>query len=343
MKTWVTWALLGANIVMFAVELACGADPLLGSSVPMLRLGGNFSPLTLGQHEWWRLLASMFLHAGLIHLGMNMLCLWQARAVERIYGHGTYAVIYFVSGILGGVGSIARGTVMTVGASGAVFGIFGAFAAYLLRVRKTADREAWRNTVQRFGSVIALNLIVGLQVKGIDVTAHFFGLLAGFATGMVAHRLKALPTLVAGLAIAIAALLVLPVPFSLDPVLDHFHVVEHDVIETYNGKLRAQKANGIDRNDLADTIDRELLPKWRTIRAEVDAVDDGKVAPGLRKLLGLYRKYALDREEAWKALAESNRTANVQPELADAYHAKEQLVKDDIQAINEEQRSIAGK
>src|SRR5512140_2542248 len=106
-KTWVIWTLIALNVAMFAVELACGIDPIQPHAPELLRIGANYAPKTLGQHEWWRLIASMFLHYGVIHIFMNMLCLVSARAVEKLYGHASFAVIYVSSGIIGGIASIA--------------------------------------------------------------------------------------------------------------------------------------------------------------------------------------------------------------------------------------------
>src|SRR4051794_3121075 len=73
-RPFMVYALIAANIGVFAVELASGAGAFGATPQHMLQLGGNFAPLTL-HGQWWRLGSSMFLHLGVLHLGLNMLCL----------------------------------------------------------------------------------------------------------------------------------------------------------------------------------------------------------------------------------------------------------------------------
>jgi rhomboid protease GluP len=331
MKSWVTWVLIAMNVAMFGVEIATGADPIQPLVKDIVHLGGNFGPLTLGHHEWWRVVASMFLHYGVLHIGMNMLCLWQARGVEEMYGHGGFAAIYIVSGLLGGVGSLARGgLVVSAGASGAVFGVFGAFGAYLLRARHTSDPAAWAKTAQRLGTFIALNMIIGLQSKGIDITAHIVGLITGFAAGYAMPKIKALPVLGIGVALSIAGLLALPAPFDVDALLADFHEVEHKCITTYNDKLHEQQANKLDRLGFADAVEKEVLPPWHALRVRIDAVTDDQLPPRLHPLFATLRRYAHDREEAWTELVKVNR--DLAP--ADTYHADEEKTRADIRALD---------
>lgn len=313
MKSWVTWVLIGANVAMFAVELAYGVDATKPLVADMVKLGADYGPLTLGEHEWWRVLSSMFLHFGVLHIFMNMLCLWQARGVEKIYGHAGFVAIYFVAGILGGVGSLARGgNVVSAGASGAVFGVFGAFGAFLLRARKTSDPAAWSATAQRLGTFIVLNLIIGLQSKGIDVTAHVVGMIAGFFAGLGMPKLKAVPTLAAGVVLAVAGLLALPAPSAPKPVtfndvIQDFKNVQRECIETATAKIRAQRANEIDRTMLADALEKEVLPPWQAMRRRIEAIPDERIPEALRPLFALLRQYGADRERAWTDLIQINR------------------------------------
>jgi len=183
-QPWVLYALIAANVVMFGVELASGAALLAPSLQSMVALGASFPPLTL-QGEPWRLGSSMFLHFGLVHLALNMLCLYQARAVEGLFGHLGFLAIYLVAGLGGGIASLlAHGTyVVTAGASGAVFGAYGAFGAKLVMHRAQIDPEAWRRTVRSLGGFLLLNAIIGLSMAGISVSAHFGGFVVGAGLG----------------------------------------------------------------------------------------------------------------------------------------------------------------
>ena len=75
----------------------------------------------------------MFVHFGIIHIGMNMYVLWQGGPlIERLFGNFPYLVIYIFSGLVGSFLSLyAHPLSLTAGASGAVFGVYGALLGYL--------------------------------------------------------------------------------------------------------------------------------------------------------------------------------------------------------------------
>jgi rhomboid protease GluP len=337
MKTWVTWALIAANVAMFGIEIVSGVDPIQPLVKDMIHLGADFGPYTIGKHEWWRVVTSMFLHYGVLHIAMNMICLAQGRVVEKIYGPAGFAAIYFVSGLLGGVGSLARGGfLVSAGASGAVFGVFGAFAAFLLRSRDTADKAEWSKAAQRLGTFIAINLVIGFQSKGIDITAHVVGLITGFLAGLAVPKIKALPTFGIGLALTIAGLLVLPAPFDVDGEIEQFHEVEHKAVTLYNAKLKQAKANEIDRLEFARTIEQEILPPWHAETVHLDALPGDQIPSQFRPLFDRMRAYAHDREQAWQEGVKVQRD-----EVPDTnYKALEARVRDDITKLGDEMKRL---
>jgi rhomboid protease GluP len=170
------------------LELAEGGG-LSGPALPdMVSLGANFGPLTLGGQPW-RLVTAMFLHFGVVHLGMNMLCLYQVRFIERMLGRAPFLALYFVSGLVGGLASLAtHPDAVSAGASGAVFGIFGAFTAVMLIARKRIDPVAWSGTMRSLGTFFGLNLAIGLSARSIDLAAHLGGVVAGFIGAFVMKR-----------------------------------------------------------------------------------------------------------------------------------------------------------
>src|SRR5262249_21887660 len=177
--------LIVANMAMFVVEIATGADPLKPSIQSLLDLGADFAPLTLHDQPW-RLFTSMFLHFGVLHLAMNMLCLYQGRVVEKQYGHAGFAAIYLVSGLAGSIASMARSSnVVSAGASGAVFGVFGAFGAFILMRRDRLNPEFVAKTTRSLGTFVGINFAYGVMTPGIDMTAHVGGLIGGFASGVL--------------------------------------------------------------------------------------------------------------------------------------------------------------
>ena len=127
--------------------------------------------------EYYRLITSMFLHVNIMHIVFNMLALWQVGLVlESRLGKFKFAVIYFLSGISGGLLSVYMNEPMafSVGASGAVFGLFGAYVAISRRLNADANGML---------VMIAINLGLGFVVPNIDWHGHVGGLVAGFLLG----------------------------------------------------------------------------------------------------------------------------------------------------------------
>ncbi|WP_373033777.1 rhomboid family intramembrane serine protease [Sulfurovum sp.] len=155
----------------------------------LVDMGALFGPLTVLKGEWWRLVTAMFLHGGMTHLLMNMFSLYiVGRGVEMYFDTKSYLSIYFFAGIIGGLVSLYMHPVSVgVGASGAIFGVFGALAGFFLAHR---DRIASHSKafMKDFGVIIAINLVIGLSIPSIDVSAHIGGLVVGFIGGFVLSK-----------------------------------------------------------------------------------------------------------------------------------------------------------
>lgn len=194
LKPRVTQALIIANVAMFVVELLQGASLLAPAPRDLFRLGGSV-PAAVLDGQWWRLGSSMFLHAGVIHITTNMVCLYQARIVEAIFGHARMLAIYLAAGLGGGVACLffSPANVVVVGASGAVFGIYGAFATFLLLRRAQIPPEVWQPLVRSLGSFFLLNLVIGVSIPGISLTAHIGGLVVGSAVAALLLLIKRRP------------------------------------------------------------------------------------------------------------------------------------------------------
>jgi len=206
----VTKAMITLNVLVFLANLAQGSS-LNRISGSIFEEGALYVHGGLDQGDWWRLITAAFLHASILHIGLNMFVLWIVGApVETAIGRGRFLVLYLVSGLAGSAGAlIFSPDAVTVGASGAIFGILG--AALVL--------ESQRSYVlggQAFG-LIAINLVLTFAIPNISVGGHLGGL-AGGALGMLAlsrfgrtHAIYGRPGLVGVLglvAIGIASLAV---------------------------------------------------------------------------------------------------------------------------------------
>jgi membrane associated rhomboid family serine protease len=194
--TGVTTVLLVAIGVGYVWELAVAGGPGSLFSGPragdLIRAGAltPFSAFTadgvtggLVGGQWWRLVSSIFLHAGLIHLGLNAYVLWIfGNVIERELGRLEMAAVFLTTGIFAGAASFAFSPEPTVavGASGAIFGLVGAFIAYnYLRRHHVLAQARLRAAI----SMLVLNLIIGFSIPAIDWRAHLGGLVAGLVAG----------------------------------------------------------------------------------------------------------------------------------------------------------------
>ncbi len=199
-----TKALLIAIGAMFAVELIVGGGEMinpssLNANLTLYKLGA-LDPFSIAlQGQWWRLFTSMFLHAGVIHIGFNAYALYLfGPVVEGTFGRARFLLIYFVSGFVASAASYAFIPLIPsvqhhilyfdgplgVGASGAIVGVFGAFIAYNWRRRELALA---RQNLRTAATLIVLNALIPVFVAGIDWRAHLGGLVCGFAAGLFAE------------------------------------------------------------------------------------------------------------------------------------------------------------
>ena len=124
----------------------------------------------------WQLVTAMFAHGSLEHLLMNMVSLWWlGTLLERMQGTVRFAIVYFVSGIVGNLVFALFSDGYAVGASGAIFGMLGAVAVLLYKHRQSPVAKAM---LQGLLVMIAIN-VVNSFMPGIALEAHFGGLLAG--------------------------------------------------------------------------------------------------------------------------------------------------------------------
>ncbi len=185
---YVTYCLLAINILVFVAMFIGGVNPLNPTTENMMRWGANFGASTVTGGQWWRLLTSMFLHVGLVHLAFNMFVLFQAGPfVERLVGNAGFFISYLVAGIAGGMTSLAWNPyVVSAGASGAIFGLYGVLLGFLVMGgRHSIPAEVLASLSKSALVFIGYNVVYGLMQAGTDMAAHAGGLIAGFLCGLV--------------------------------------------------------------------------------------------------------------------------------------------------------------
>lgn len=169
-KPIITYILIALCVIMFVIS-GFGYDTNL-----LMLFGANYGPL-VKNGEIYRLVSCMFLHAGIIHIGLNMYSLFiVGPRVEDFFGKWKYLAIYFISGISASLLSIGlNGNVVSVGASGAIFGLFGALVYFGYSYRGYIGAMIRSQIVP----IVIYNLLMGFFIPGIDMWGHIGGLLGG--------------------------------------------------------------------------------------------------------------------------------------------------------------------
>ena len=205
--SWVTWGVVTGTIIIWCVTayqfaLATGAhhaydiiaavmnnainiqdkDNNALSSV-LIAFGAKDNDLIL-QGQYWRFVTPIFLHANLLHVGLNMLNLAVLGVfLERLVGHMRFLLIYVTTGIVSIIASFYfMPQEISVGASGAIFGLVGAYSVFVLMHRR-AFRKGGIPALLWLIIVIAGNLSIGFFVPNVDNYAHLGGLLSGCLLG----------------------------------------------------------------------------------------------------------------------------------------------------------------
>ncbi len=201
-----TYTLLGINCAVYLVMVLSGVNPIKPNSESLLVWGADNAGAILYNHEWWRIVAAMFVHGGLLHLALNMWCLWNlGMLAEPLIGSIGVIAVYVLTGAAGDLLSTfvnwikyhdldggASGLIgpVGVGASGAIFGIAGALIILLKSNRLPVpplELKKLRRSVIYFA---VINLVIGFSINagssalggsvGVDNMAH----LGGFASGL---------------------------------------------------------------------------------------------------------------------------------------------------------------
>jgi membrane associated rhomboid family serine protease len=173
-----TYALIAINVIVFIVSTSTGGGISRAGGGDVVRNGELFGPAIANGHEYWRLVSSGFLHAGILHLGLNMLFLYfLGSLLEPAIGRARFLTVYFVALLGGSFGALLLSfDAFTVGASGACFGILG--AAIALAIQRHIP--VWESGL---GVTLVINVAFTFGFSNISVGGHLGGVAAGFVAG----------------------------------------------------------------------------------------------------------------------------------------------------------------
>jgi membrane associated rhomboid family serine protease len=184
----VTYALIALNVLFFFVELG-GGDAFIEkwAFVPSRFLANPVA-------DFPTLFTSMFMHAGWVHLGGNMLYLWIfGDNVEDRFGHVKFTIFYLLCGLAATFAQLMfslGSNIPNLGASGAIAGVLG---AYILLFPQGKVRVLQGQQVIQVSALIVIGMWIVLQffsgigsivttadTGGVAYMAHIGGFIAGF-------------------------------------------------------------------------------------------------------------------------------------------------------------------
>lgn len=284
---WVTYSLLFINVVVFiSIEFS---EYSTQNVLDLLDWGANFNPYTFDT-EWWRLISSMFLHGGIIHLVVNMYSLHSLGTyLEETFGHRMLMVTYFMSGI---IGSLASGYfslfVVSVGASGAIFGIYG-FHMFQVITNEWNNKSKLLRSIAGFVIYVAVITWIGTKAN-FDNAAHLGGLTAGIIISSLdfffnKNKTYAIyPKIFFG-----ASLLIIIGYFQMPRYQVNYFKMFQKLIET--DKNTTTNMNGRHESDsvMAQQLDKVIV-RWDTLQQEIDSLSE--LPQILQRDRDLIKKYA---------------------------------------------------
>jgi membrane associated rhomboid family serine protease len=185
---------VGLSLTLIVIGITVAVS-LIASSVPGVTEALWLERSAIQHGELYRLLSVTLVHAGLLHLGLNMYSLWIiGPIVEQAWGRRMFLLFYVLTAVAASTTSFIFSVGPAVGASGAIFGLVGVVLAGTRAHLPVLDRRS-RQIVPQLGMLVILNLAIGFFAGGtIDNAAHIGGLISGLWLGFVVPPGK-VPTL----------------------------------------------------------------------------------------------------------------------------------------------------
>jgi len=312
-----TPVLMALNVLVFILMLR--GTGTLADPDTLIGWGGSVGPRTTNG-EWWRLVTSMFVHAGFGSLVVNLLGLAHAgRTLERMVGRPAVAAVYFASGIFAGLWAISSyPTTVAVGASGAVFGLYGMLIAASVwslfpPSAVTMPRGVAKRTAIVASAILIYDLVDGSLPAGAEFAAMFVGLVAGAALSKDIHEAtipphRLAPAGVSTLVIAFVCAVPLHGIADVRPEIANVVALEDRTTQTYQAAAERFRGGRMNADALAQVIDRSIVPELQATDARLKALKH--VPPEHQPLINDAEEYVRLRSESWRLRAEGLRRSS---------------------------------
>ncbi|SHM44720.1 Membrane associated serine protease, rhomboid family [Anaerosporobacter mobilis DSM 15930] len=182
----ITCSILLINIIIFLIMDLSFDWSIYNAFVEQ---GGISYDTIVKDHQFYRFLTHMFIHADMDHLFGNMIVLFFIGSqVEKRLGKYRYLILYFIGGFVAAITSLGYNRIqdsstLSIGASGAIFAVVGAMVAIVIFNKREFEEIGIRQLL----FFVVISIINGMNAQGIDNAAHVGGLLAGLILGQVLY------------------------------------------------------------------------------------------------------------------------------------------------------------
>jgi membrane associated rhomboid family serine protease len=316
----VTPALIALNVGLFLFMLF--GPGAFSEPETLAGWGANFW-LRTRNGEWWRLVTSMFVHAGWLHLVITLAGLAQIGLIlERLVGRAVTASVFLTAGIFANlVNLVTHPMVTSFGASGGVFGLYGLlFASSIWGFRHPSSVTMPLATIKQLGPAAAVFFLYSLLNESVGTAGELTALLIGLVCGAVLTRgvsehkpatRRIAHTMTAALVLAVLSAIPLRGVTDVKPELERTIATEDRTTATYRKASDRFKNGRITAEALAQLIDQTIVPELQVTDARLKALTG--VPADHAPLVANAEAYVQLRLESWRLRGEWLRKAGKLP------------------------------
>jgi membrane associated rhomboid family serine protease len=311
-------AILVLNIAVFMGM--CVGSNALSDPATLIAWGGSVGPRT-ANGEWWRLITSLFVHAGVLQLLANMIGIVSVGfMLERLLGPLAFGVTFIATGVIAGVTDLSEHQLaVNAGASGAIFGVYGLLVATLMwglyrRSPATIPLAALRGLVPAALVFLSYDVVT----HGLRSDVRIAGFVAGFIAGVilaagVADRKPAMRRVCVTVVATAGLVILLVAPLR---GLDDASAAIAEVIAFENRTAHEYDAVLERANEGRSTISERIVlidqirPRLQELRTRLESFH--KVPREHQPLVTGAIEYLKTRDESWRLREDALRTSNMQ-------------------------------
>lgn len=299
-------SLVMANVAVFIAMLVGSGSP--SDPGTLVGWGANYGPRTTNG-EWGRMLDSLFVHIGPLHLLATVVALLQAGLLtERLVGRLTFSAVYVMSGFFASVLTLRLHPIdVAAGPSGALFGIYGFLAAAAIwGIRRPSGLTIPLETLKTFAPGAFVFAAYNMLSGALPIEAELAGFATGFVSGIVltkdvAESKPAPRRVVAGVAatFAVAALIAIPLRGITDfrPEIEWIVRLEDGTAARYHAAVERFRKGVITATELAEVIERNIVPEFKSARTRLTTL--GRVPREQQSLVARVDEFLRLRNESW--------------------------------------------